>query len=70
MRFIPVSTQFLHAVKTNDASKVEEVILNSDSKKELITEYILENDKETLLSLLPHFKSKGLVLNIKTLLNV
>lgn len=70
MRFIPVSTQLLHAVKTNDASKVEEVILNSDSKKELITEYILENGKETLLSLLPHFKSKGLVLNIKTLLNV
>lgn len=70
MTFIPTSVQLLQAVKTNDALKVEEVILNSDSKKELITEHILENGKEALLKLLPEFRSKGLVLNIKTLLNV
>ena len=70
MTFIPVSTQLSQAVKTSDAIKVEEIILSSDTKRELITEYIINNGKESLLSLLPQFRSKGLVLNIKTLLNI
>lgn len=70
MTFIPVSTQLLQAIKTNDAPKVEELILNSDTKKTLIKEYVLENGEESLLNLLPKFRSKGLVLTIKTLLDI
>lgn len=70
MTFIPAAAQLLQAVNTNNAVKVEEVILNSDTKRELISEHILENGKEALVNLLPHFKSKGLVLNIKSLLNI
>lgn len=70
MTFIPVATQLLHAVKTNNINKVEELILDSDSRKELIKEHINEHGKDFLINLLPHFKSKGLVLNIETLLNI
>lgn len=70
MTFIPYSVQLVQAVNSNNVNKVEELILNSDTKKELIMEHILENGKEALLSLLPQFRSKGLVLNIKTLLNI
>jgi|GEM_PF-1287456 len=70
MTFIPQSTQLLQAVKTNNIPKVEELILNSDSRKELIIEHINEHGKDFLVSILPQFRSKGLVLNIKTLLNI
>jgi hypothetical protein len=70
MTFIPVSTQLLHAVKTNNITKVEELILDSDSRKELIIDHIQEHGKEFLISILPHFRSKGLVQNIKALLNI
>lgn len=70
MTFIPVSTQLLQAIKSNNARKVEEVILNSDVKRELISNHILEHGKESLISLLPKFKSKGLVLNIQNQLNI
>lgn len=70
MTFIPVSTQLLQAIKTNNANKAEELILNSDIKKELIKEYVSENGKDSLLNLLPQFRSKGLVLNIQTLLDI
>lgn len=70
MTFIPASTQLLQAIRTNNINKVEQVILNSDSRKELIKEHINEHGKEFLLSLLPQFKSKGLILNMKMLLNI
>lgn len=70
MSYIPVSTQLVNAIETNNITKVEELILYSDSRKELISDFILVNGKETLLTLLPQFKSKGLVLNIQTLLNI
>lgn len=70
MSFIPISIQLLNAVKSNNANEVEKVILNSDSRKELIKEHIKEHGKDFLINLLPHFRSKGLVLNIKSLLNI
>ena len=69
MTFIPVSTQLLQAVKSDNALKVEELILNSDTKRDLIKEHISLNGEESLLNLLPKFRSKGLVLNIQALLN-
>ncbi|QDF29757.1 hypothetical protein [Halarcobacter anaerophilus] len=70
MSFIPVSTQLLNAIKSNNVNEVEELILNSDSRKELIIEHISYHGKDFLVNLLPQFKSKGLVTNIKTLLNI
>ncbi len=70
MTFIPVSTQLIHAVKSNNATKVEELLLNSDTKKELITEHISTYGEESLINLLPKFRSKGLVINIKALLDI
>lgn len=70
MTFIPLSSQLLQAVKSNNANKVEELISNSDSKRTLIKEHISINGEESLTKLLPKFKSKGLVLNIETLLNI
>ena len=70
MTFTPISTQLLQAVKTNNANKVEELISNSDIKKELIIEHISIHGKESLVNLLPQFISKGFVLNIKSLLNI
>jgi len=70
MTFIPVPTQLLQAVKSNNANKVEEIILTSDSKNELITEHVAINGEESLTNLLPKFRSKGLVLNIQALLNI
>ncbi|UTJ05862.1 hypothetical protein [Arcobacter roscoffensis] len=70
MTFIPVSTQLLQAVKSNNAIKVEELILNSDTKRELILEHVLEHGEKSLANLLPRFRSKGLVLNIQSLLNI
>lgn len=69
MTFIPVSTQLLQAVKSDNALKVEELILNSDTKRDLIKEHISLNGEESLLNLLPKFRSKGLVLNIQALLD-
>lgn len=70
MTFIPLSTQLLQAVKADNAHKVEELIANSDSKRSLIKEHVSVNGEESLANLLPKFKSKGLVLNIQTLLNI
>ncbi|MEZ4692781.1 MAG: hypothetical protein R2837_01970 [Aliarcobacter sp.] len=70
MTFIPISTQLLHAMSSDNAIKVEELILNSDSKSKLILEYVSQNGDETLKNLLPQFKSKGLVLTIKNLLDI
>ena len=70
MTFIPVKTQLLHAVESNNAHKVEELISNSDSKRELIKEHISINGEDSLINLLPQFKSKGLVLNIQDLLDI
>ncbi len=70
MTFIPVSIQLLQAVKSNNATKVEELILNSDTKRELILEHVSQNGEKSLASLLPKFRSKGLVLNIQTLLDI
>jgi len=70
MTFIPVSTQLLQAVKSDNAHKVEELIANSDTKRDLIQEHISINGKESLTSLLPKFRSRGLVLNIQTLLDI
>ncbi|MGA1933442.1 hypothetical protein ACH5BF_12130 [Arcobacter sp. YIC-464] len=69
MTFIPVSTQLLQAVKSDNVMKVEELILNSDSKRELIKEHVSINGEESLLNLLPKFRSRGLVLNIQALLD-
>lgn len=70
MTFIPVALQLQNAVKTSDFIKVEELILTSDSKKDLIKELVLENGKDSLLNLLPKFRSKGLVLTIQNLLDL
>lgn len=70
MTFIPVSTQLSQAIKADNAIKVEELIANSDSKRKLIEEHISVNGQESLTNLLPKFRSKGLVLNIQTLLNI
>ena len=70
MTFIPVSTQLSQAIKADNAIKVEELIANSDSKRKLIQEHISLNGEESLINLLPEFKSKGLVLNIEGLLNI
>lgn len=70
MTFIPISTQLLQAINSKNALKVEELILNSDSKRKLIIEHITINGKESLANLLPEFKSKGLVSNIKILLDI
>ncbi|RXK03559.1 hypothetical protein [Halarcobacter bivalviorum] len=70
MTFIPVSTQFLQAIKASNATKVEELLLDSDTKRELIIEHIRENGKEFLEKLLPQFRSQGLVLNISNLLDI
>lgn len=70
MTFIPVATQLLQAIKADNANKVEEVILNCDTRRDLITEHISLNGKEALVNLLPRFVSKGLVLNIKNLLDI
>ncbi|WP_320034747.1 hypothetical protein [Halarcobacter sp.] len=70
MSFIPVSIQLLNAIKSNNAIEVEELILNSDSRRELITEHISYHGKDFLINLLPQFRSKGLVTNIKLLLNI
>lgn len=70
MSFIPVSTQLLVAVKENNVSKAEELILDSDLKRELILEHITEHGKDFLINLLPQFRSKGLVTNIKSILNL
>ena len=70
MTFVPVSIQLLQAVKTNNVNKVEELILSSDRRRDLIIEHISINGKESLVNLLPKFVSKGLVLNIKSLLDI
>ncbi|RXJ86610.1 hypothetical protein [Arcobacter sp. CECT 8985] len=70
MTFIPISIQLTQAIKSNNAQKVEELILNSDMRKELIKKYVSTNDIESLVNLLPKFKSKGLILNIKVLLDI
>ncbi len=70
MTFIPISTELLQAVNSNNVTKVEELILNSDAKRELILEHISQNGEKSLTSLLPKFRSKGLVLNIQTLLDI
>ncbi len=70
MTFIPMSIQLLQAINSENASKVEELILTSDSKSKLILEYVSQNGEDTLKELLPQFKSKGLVLTIKNLLDI
>lgn len=70
MTFTPLRIQLLNAIQDNNVNKVEELILNSDSKRELIKEHISINGKDSLISLLPLFKSKGLVLNIQNLLDI
>ncbi len=70
MTFIPMSIQLLQAINSENATKVEELILTSDSKSKLILEYVSQNGEDTLKELLPQFKSKGLVLTIKNLLDI
>lgn len=70
MTFIPMSIQLLQAINSENATKVEELILTSDSKSKLILEYVSQNGEDNLKELLPQFKSKGLVLTIKNLLDI
>ena len=70
MTFIPMSIQLLHAINSENVTKVEELILTSDSKNKLILEYVSQNGEDNLKELLPQFKSKGLVLTIKNLLDI
>lgn len=70
MTFISTSTQLLRAIRNNNLIEVEELILNSDSRRELILEHITAHGEEYLINALPHFRSKGLALNIKALLNL
>lgn len=70
MTFIPMSIQLSQAINSENATKVEELILTSDSKNKLILEYVSQNGQDNLKELLPQFKSKGLVLTIKNLLDI
>ena len=70
MTFIPMSIQLLQAINSENATKVEELILTSDSKSKLILEYVSQNGENTLKELLPQFKSKGLVITIKNLSDI
>ena len=70
MTFIPTSIELLQAIKANNATKAEEVILYSDTRRDLIIEHTTEHGRDSLVNLLPKFKSQGLVFNIKTLLNI
>ena len=70
MTFIPMSIQLLQAINSENATKVEELILTSDSKNKLILEYVSQNGEDNLKELLPQFKSKGLVITIKNLLDI
>jgi hypothetical protein len=70
MTFIPMSIQLSQAINSENATKVEELILTSDSKNKLILEYVSQNGEDNLKELLPQFKSKGLVLTIKNLLDI
>lgn len=44
--------------------------LISDTKRELIVNHINEHGKESLLNLIPQFRSKGLILSIGSLLDI
>lgn len=70
MTFIPMSIQLSQAINSENTTKVEELILTSDSKNKLILEYVSQNGEDNLKELLPQFKSKGLVLTIKNLLDI
>lgn len=70
MTLVPESTQLLQAILKKDVERVEELLLNSDTKNKLISEYTQENGSIHLIELLPYFKSKGLVSNIKILLDL
>lgn len=70
MTLIPVNTQISQALETNNIQKIEKLFLDSDIKKELILDFIDNYGKESLINLLPKFKSKGLVLNIKAILEM
>ena len=70
MTFIPMSIQLSQAINSENATKVEELILTSDSKNKLILEYVSQNGGDNLKELLPQFKSKGLVITIKNLLDI
>ncbi len=70
MTFIPMSIQLSQAINSENATKVEELILTSDSKNKLILEYVSQNGEDNLKELLPQFKSKGLVITIKNLLDI
>ena len=70
MTFIPMSIQLSQAINSENATKVEELILTSDSKNKLILEYVSQNGEDNLKELLPQFKSKGLFLTIKNLLDI
>ena len=70
MTFIPMSIQLSQAINSENATKVEELILTSDSKSKLILEYVSQNGEDNLKELLPQFKSKGLVITIKNLLDI
>ena len=70
MTFIPMSIQLSQAINSENATKVEELILTSDSKNKLILEYVSQNGEDNLKELLPQFKSKGLVATIKNLLYI
>ena len=70
MTFIPMSIHLSQAINSENATKVEELILTSDSKNKLILEYVSQNGEDNLKELLPQFKSKGLVITIKNLLDI
>ena len=70
MTFIPMSIQLSQAINSENATKVEELILTSDSKNKLILEYVSQNGEDNLKELLPQFKSKGLVITIKNLSDI
>lgn len=70
MTFIPLNTRLIQAIEEKNAQQVEKLILDCDYKSDLIKQYVREKGKSNLVSLLPQFKSKGLVLNIKDFLDI
>lgn len=60
--------QFQEAVLAQEFEKAEAVLLSSDCKKEIVKEYVQNNSIDQLNTILPSFKSRGLVKTIEEMI--
>ena len=61
--------QFQEAILAKEFEKAEAVLLSADCKKEIIKEYIQNNSVDKLHTILPAFKSRGLVKTIEDMID-